>query len=99
MTAQKIVLLCAGLMAAACDGSSDPNGEGGASPTEDGGTNQGDESLTPEQACLAAADGFADVCERCQLDTYQNCYQGFLQQANGSCSNVGSIRDVTELEK
>jgi hypothetical protein len=60
----------------------------------DTGTSDGD---GPEKACLATVEAFARAAERCGKD-YATSYDALLMQdANGDCKNVRSIRDESAL--
>lgn len=50
-----------------------------------------------ESACLDTADAVAKAAQRCGMD-YKATYDGFvISAANGSCSNVVSVRDEAAL--
>jgi hypothetical protein len=46
------------------------------------------------QACRDLADAYGDMCVRCQVLTYQECYDAVIQVVNGDCDNVKQIRDI-----
>lgn len=83
MKASALLVLVSGVMAC----SSTVNGTGSSS------SGGGGEASSPQQACLDAADAFAQLADRCGED-YQTTYDGFIQSAaNGDCANVTALRD------
>ena len=50
------------------------------------------------QACKDVADAVAKAAVRCNLGTYQQNFDGFVQAgANGDCNNIVQVRDENAL--
>jgi hypothetical protein len=53
---------------------------------------------TGAQACKDVADAVANAAVRCNLGTYQQNFDGFVQAAaNGNCNNIVQVRDEKAL--